>query len=114
MSILANFKPSIAAARHVVSFAMGAITFAASVKLITPDQANLLTTSISQIAHSLGELSVAAAPLIAMASAWWAARSATQKAQIKAVASNPAVEKVVVKDPAVAYAVTSPKVTTKE
>lgn len=108
-----SFKPSVAFGRHVLSFVMGAITFAASVKLIPQDQANLLMTSISQIAHALGEITVAAAPIIALISGLIAARSATQKAQLQSVAENPLVEKVVVKDPMVAAAIPSPKVDTK-
>lgn len=109
---LPNANEFNAAARHVLSFAMGAITFAASVHLITSDQANMLTTSISQISHALGELALALGPIAAAISAYYAAKSASPAEQLKRVAANPAVAKVVVTDQTVADAVPSEKVTT--
>lgn len=100
--------------RHVISFAMGAITIAATVNVVNTDQVNSLTAAISQIAHGVGEIAAGLAPIVAIISGLYAARTASPMAQIATVANNPEVAKVVVKDPAMAGAIPNAKVTVND
>lgn len=105
-----NKSQIIAFGRHVVTFIAGAVTLMATFNLITHDQANMLTSSFTQIVQSLGEISVAVAPIVALISGLYASRSASPANQLKAVVANEAVAKIEIKDPVVVGAIPSDKV----
>ena len=107
---LPNQNQIVAFGRHVVTFIAGTITLMATFNLITPDQASTLKNSFTQIVQSLGEISAAVAPVVAIVSGLYASRSASPAAQIKAVAANEAVAKIEVKDPVVVGKIPSDKV----
>ena len=99
-----------AAGRHAVSFVMGAIAFAGATHLITADEANTVTTSVTQISTSLATLMTAVASLVTFGMGFWAQLSSKPAAQLAAVAASPDVEKVVMKTPELAAAIPSEKV----
>ena len=96
--------------RHVVSYAMGALTFAAMTNVITSDQANVLTAAVSQIAHGVGDVAAGLAPIVSIVVGIYASRTASPASQLIAVANNPGVSRVVMNDPAAAGAVPNAKV----
>lgn len=97
--------------RHVVTFAAGAVTAGAALHLLTGGQASDATTAISQISSGVASIAAGVATLVGIASAGYAALTASPLWQLLAVAKNPDVAKVVMTDPAAAGAVPSPKVT---
>jgi hypothetical protein len=90
-----TFDEGLSMARHVVTYIMGIATTLGVMKLTNTDL-TVVSTSIDHIFNGLKEISVGAGPLIAMAMAWWAKRRLSPPEQLKAVASMPEVEKVVV------------------
>lgn len=96
-----------AAGRHVLTFAMGGVSFLATLHVISDTDATTVSASVTQISHGVAEIAAGLAPLIAMASAAWSAWSASHKSQIAAVNNSiPGVK--VVRDTAPAPTVTEP------
>lgn len=82
----------LAISRHLLSYTAGAATILGAMHLA---DANGLTAGVSKVADGLAQIAVALGPLTALVSAWWAAHSATPKAQIAAVNEQPNGLKVV-------------------
>ena len=100
----------IAFGRHVMTFVAGMITLAVTFGYVTPDQATELKNSFNTIIQSVGTIATALGPIVAMVSAYFASKAASPASQLKAVAANPTVARVEVKDPIVAAAIPSEKV----
>lgn len=98
---LTNYLPTgsqlIAAGRHVVSYAMGAATFAAGVGFLTPDQAHQATSAVQQLADSIINGYGAIYTLTGIGMAVFAGRAVSPKSQIAAVNADPELDKVLVK-----------------
>lgn len=99
----------IAFGRHVVSYAAGAVTVAASLHAITPEQSHDLTNAINQIVSGVTTLAGGITTLASFGAALYAGWSATRNSQIKAVAANPDVTKIVT-TPQIAGSIPSEKV----
>lgn len=95
--------------RHVVSYAMGAVTVAVALNFVTGDQGTALSTAVTQIVSGVQSIAGGVATIVSVITAIYAARSASPTNQIAAVASNPDVSKVVT-TPAVAQSIPSAKV----
>jgi hypothetical protein len=91
-----------AGARHVATYAAGAVTAAAALHLLSAGDATTLQTSLEHIANGVSEIAVGVGPLIGLASAAYAWLSASLKKQAQSVASTPGT--VVVTTPALAAA----------
>src|SRR5262249_30557641 len=85
----------IAFGRHVISYAAGAVTVAAALHVITPDQAHSLTDAIGQIITGVQTAAGGIATIVSIGSAFYAGWSATKTSQLKAVAANPEVKAIV-------------------
>ena len=105
-----NQNQIIAFGRHVATFVAGMLTLAVTFNYISADQATTLKDSINQIIQSVGAIAAAVGPIAAIISGLYASRSASPANQIKAVAANPTVAKIEVKDPIVVGAIPSEKV----
>lgn len=103
----------IAFGRHVVSYAMGAVTMAAALHVVDNNQAASLTTAITQITNGVTSIAGGVATLITVLTGLYAAWSASPLSQLLAVAKNTEVKQVVVASPATADAVPSSKVIAK-
>lgn len=99
--------------RHVVSYAMGAVTMAAALHVVNDGQASSLTTAITQIVNGVTSIAGGVATLISVGAGLYAAWSASPLSQLLAVAKNAEVKQVVVATPATADAVPSAKVVAK-
>jgi len=95
-----NFGQYAAAGRHVLTFAMGAVTAAASIGIVTAGEAGTLTTSLGHIGTGVSELAAGLAPLIAMGSGLFATWSASHKSQIASINALPGVKVVAESVPA--------------
>lgn len=100
MDYLPNGRQLAAGGKHVVSYFMGAATFAAGVGFLTPDQAHVATNAVQQLADSIVSGYGAAYTLISLAMGVWAAHTASPKSQIAAVNANPEIDKILVKSDA--------------
>ena len=100
----------IAFGRHVMTFVTGMITLAVTFGYVTPDQATELKNSFNTIIQSVGTIANALGPIVFLISGYFASRSASPANQLKAVAANPTVARVEVKDPIVVGAIPSEKV----
>lgn len=89
--------------RHLASYAGGAITAAAAFNLLSPGQAGTLNQSLNHFINGVSEIAAAVSPLIPLVTGWLAARSASPKAQLAAVAQIPGT--TVVTQPQLAAAV---------
>ena len=109
--------PSLAQAnafgRHVVSYAMGAVTVAVSLSVINEDTGAKIADAVTQIASGVTTAAGGIATLVAILSGIWASWTASRNQQIKAVAADPEVAKIEVTSTAVADAIPSPKVVTQ-
>ena len=105
-----NQNQIIAFGRHVATFVAGMLTLAVTFNYISADQATTLKDSINQIIQSVGAIAAAVGPIAAIISGLYASRSASPANQIKAVAANPTVAKIEVKDPVVVGAIPNEKV----
>ena len=85
----------------MATFVAGMLTLAVTFNYISADQATTLKDSINQIIQSVGAIAAAVGPIAAIISGLYASRSASPANQIKAVAANPTVAKIEVKDPIV-------------
>lgn len=104
---LPNSSQVAAAGRHVLTFAMGGVSFLATVNILSPSDATTVTASVTQISHGVAEIAAGLAPLVAMASGFYSVWTASHKSQIAAV--NNAIPGVkVVRDTAPAPVVTEP------
>lgn len=90
------------ALRHVATYVAGAITAAATFHLMTTDQAQVLSTSLSHIVEGLSQIAIGVGPIIALVSAFIAARSSTPAAKVQSVSELPGT--TVVTTPAIATA----------
>lgn len=99
--------------RHVVSYAMGAITMAAALHVVTGDQASSLTTAVTQISNGVVSIAGGIATLVSLGAGLYAAWSSSPLSQLLAVAKNADVKQVVVANPVTANAVPSDKVVAK-
>jgi len=75
--------------RHVVSYAMGAVTMAAGLHFVSSDQAESITAAIHQIASGLTSIYGGMSTLIAIGSGLWAAYRVSLSAQKATVAAVP-------------------------
>lgn len=71
--------------RHALTFSMGAVSSLAAVHVISAGDAATISGSISQISTGVADIAAGLAPLIAIASGWYAAWSASHKSQVAAV-----------------------------
>lgn len=99
----------IAAGRHVVTFAAGAASFAASVHFMTADQAKALVDGVTQVSSGLVSIGGGLAPVAALISGYFASRSASPKQQALSLIETGHAEKIVA-PPEFAAAVPSDKV----
>lgn len=74
-----------AAGRHVLTFSMGVVTAMAALHVISSGDAATISQAISGISSGLAAIATAAAPLIAIVSGWYAAYTASHKAQVASV-----------------------------
>ena len=74
-----------AAGRHVLTFAMGAVSALATFHIIDAGDATTIGNSISQISGGVAQIAAGLAPLIAIASGFYASWSASHKSQVAAV-----------------------------
>lgn len=105
-----NQNQIIAFGRHVATFVAGMLTLAVTFNYVSAEQATTLKDSINQIIQSVGAIATAIGPIAAIISGLYASRSASPANQLKAVAANPTVAKIEVKDPVVVGAIPSDKV----
>lgn len=75
--------------RHVLTFAAGGVTFAATLHLITSDQASTISDSLNHIATGITQIVIGVGPLVALVSAAYSAISAGDKARLASVAKIP-------------------------
>lgn len=90
--------------RHVLTFAMGMVTFAAATHIATGDQAADATTAINQIGTGIASIIAGSTTLIGLASGLYAAWKASPFSQIVSVTKNPEVKQIVVSNPVTADA----------
>jgi hypothetical protein len=109
---LKKFRPTLsmlaAAGRHVPSYAAGAVTMAVGFAIISPDQGHEIGDALKAIFNGVTSIAGGVSTLVAVGSGLYAAWTATQASQIKAVAAQGDVEKIVPKvnaDPTSAVAV---------
>ena len=82
---LPNSNQVAAAGRHALTFAMGALSAAATLHVISSGDATTLANSLNQISTGVTEIAAGVAPIVAIVSAWYAAWSASRKSQIAAI-----------------------------
>lgn len=99
--------------RHIVSYSAGAVTFGVAVHFLTPDQSNQIMGAVGAIASGVQSIYGGVATLVAIGAGFYAAWTASPSSQIKAVAANPDVSKVIAA-PAVANAIPSNKVVSSQ
>ena len=75
--------------RHVVSYAMGAVTVLAATHVASPDQTQSATDAIKQISEGVAAVISGGSTLIALGSAFWAVITASLKSQIASVQASP-------------------------
>lgn len=75
----------IAAGRHALTFAMGGITAAAALHVISPSDATSATAAVNQISAGLASIIAGLTTLVGIASGLYAAWSASPLSQIFAV-----------------------------
>lgn len=95
--------------RHVVSYGAGVATVAVGIHFLNPDQGTQLSTALKQLVDGLTTTFGAISTLIALGSGLYASWTASPTSQIKAVAANPEVAKVVTA-PSVAASIPNTKV----
>lgn len=86
-----------AAGRHILSYAMGAVSALAAIHVISAGDAATLTSSFSKISTGVSEIAAGMAPIIALVSTWYAAWAQSHTAHIAAVNAVPGL-KVVAED----------------
>lgn len=74
-----------AVGRHVISYAMGAVTVLGVLHVVSGDDATTLANSINQISQGVALIATGLGPIIAIGSALWASYTASAKSQIAAV-----------------------------
>jgi hypothetical protein len=94
--------------RHVVTYAMGAVTMAVTLHLVSSQDGASISGAIGQIVTGITSIVGGISTLIAIGSGVWAAWTASPFRQLLAVAANPDVSKVVA--PLIADDVPSAKV----
>lgn len=102
--------PVLAFGRNAVSYTAGAITAAAALHLLTPEQTKDLTTALGQIVNGFTTLAGGVATFVAFGSSLYAAFSATRTNRLNALAADPEIRQVTVRSPEVADAIPSNKV----
>lgn len=109
---LKSFVPTLGMAasfgRHALTYSMGAITMAVAVHAVSPDQGASITKAITDIGSGIASITGGVTTLVAIGSAMYAAYKAAPSSQIKSVAAQPDVAKivpVVAPDPSSAVAV---------
>jgi hypothetical protein len=102
MNLTLNWNQTASFGRHVITFAMGGITFAAALGLLDGSHATDATQAIQQISSGVSLVIAGATTLIGLASGLWATWSASPFSQLASVAKNPQVAQVVVTSPALA------------
>lgn len=109
---LKSFVPTLGMAtsfgRHVLTYSMGAVTMAVAVHAVSPEQGASITKAVTDIGSGIASITGGVTTLVAIGSALYAAWSAAPSSQIKAVAAQPDVAKIVPvanPDPASAIAV---------
>lgn len=75
--------------RHVLSYVLGAVSGATVLGILSGGDAATITHSINQIGGGVQQIVSGAAPLVALFTAWYAAWTASHKAQIAAVNKIP-------------------------
>lgn len=89
-----NSSQLAAMGRHIVTYAAGGITVAATLHVISAGDASALTNSITQISNGVAEIALGLGPIIALASGAFAAWTASRKSQVAAVNAIPGVKVV--------------------
>lgn len=90
-----NLAPYYAAGRNVLSAGAGALGMLATLHLISGDEVGKITDAFHQIGTGIASITAGVTTLVGIASAFYAAWSATQKSQMTAVIAMPAVPPVV-------------------
>lgn len=85
----------VAFGRHVVTFSMGAVAAAAALHVVSSNDAASLGGAVNQISTGVGNIVTGVTTIIGIASAVWAAWTASPFRQLLAVAANPDVKAVV-------------------
>jgi len=88
--------------RHVLTYAMGGISVFTAMHIGSDAQLADAKTAITQISTGVGSIITGGTTLVALASAFYAAWSASPFAQLLSVSKNPEVKQVVVNDPVLA------------
>jgi hypothetical protein len=99
--------------RHVVSYGAGAVTAGVAIHFLSPDQGSQITQALTGIVNGVNSIVGGVATLIAVGSGIYAAWTASPSSQIKAVAKNPDVSKVIAA-PTVANSIPSNKVVSSQ
>ena len=71
--------------RHVLSYAAGAVTVAAALHVVSPDQANSLSTAITQIVSGVQTAMGGVATVVSVGAGLYAAWTATSRSRIAAI-----------------------------
>lgn len=74
-----------AVGRHAVSYAMGAVTVASVIGLVSSTDVQTISTSIGQISKGVAEIAAGLGPIITIVVARWAAYTASHDQQVAAV-----------------------------
>jgi hypothetical protein len=105
-----NMRQVTAAARHVLSFTMGAIAIGSVVHIIDTNQVADITGAVNQIATGLESVAAGVATLVTIGTAMYSAYLKSNQQLITATAAIPSVASVVLTTPAEANAIPSLKV----
>jgi hypothetical protein len=109
---LPNSQMLAAFGRHCVSYAMGAITFAAMTHAVSTGDASTLTNSVNLISQGVADIASGLGPILALATAAYSAWTASHASQIASVRAIPGVSGVLIDKsaaaPAVVAAATAP------
>jgi hypothetical protein len=97
--------------RHVASYAAGAVTVGVGLHFLTPDQGTQIGNAVTGIVNGVESIVGGVVTLVSIGAGLYAAWTASPTSQVKAVAANPDVQKVIA-SPSVAAAVPNAKVTT--
>lgn len=108
-----NASVIIAALRYIGASAGSVAAVFVTLGFLDPATSQGILDAIHQITAGFEQVAIGISALIPIISGLYGAWSATRGKQIAAVANNPEVEKIVLKDKAAADAIPSPKVTSK-
>jgi hypothetical protein len=92
---LPTVDQGLSAARHFVTYAMGAAT-AFGVTSIQGVDLSVISDSLNHIFNGIKEISVGVAPLAAIAMAWWAAHKQSPAVKIADVTAMPGKPQIIV------------------